>query len=59
MARKGKSESDEAPASGLVDQAVVAELVARAGAQGVSLTGEARRPPVRRLELTCKIQLHR
>jgi transposase-like protein len=40
MSRKGKSESDEAPASGLVDQAVVAELVARAGAQGVSLTGE-------------------
>jgi hypothetical protein len=29
------------PASGLVDQKVVAELIARAGAEGLSLTAEA------------------
>ncbi len=35
-----KDEPDTTPAAGLVDQKVVAELVARAGAEGVSLTGE-------------------
>src|SRR2546421_8302330 len=35
-----KREPDTTPASAVVDQKVVAELVARAGAQGVSLTGE-------------------
>jgi transposase-like protein len=35
-----KKQPEATPASALVDQKVVAELVARAGAQGVSLTGE-------------------
>jgi putative transposase len=35
-----KTEPSVPPASGVVDQSVVAELVARAGAEGVSLTGE-------------------
>jgi hypothetical protein len=33
MARKGKSEPDEMPAGAVVDQKLVAELVARAGAE--------------------------
>src|SRR3954471_14243306 len=35
-----KKEPDATPASAVVDRTVVAELVARAGAEGVSLTGE-------------------
>jgi len=35
-----KKEPDTTPASAVVDQKVVAELVARASAEGVSLTGE-------------------
>jgi putative transposase len=35
-----KKEPETTPASAVVDQKVVAELVARAGAEGVSLTGE-------------------
>lgn len=34
-----KREPETTPASAVVDQKVVAELVARAGAEGVSLTG--------------------
>ena len=35
-----KKEPETTPASAVVDQKVVAELVARASAEGVSLTGE-------------------
>jgi hypothetical protein len=35
-----KKEPDTTPASAVVDQKVVAELLARASAEGVSLTGE-------------------
>ena len=35
-----KKEPEATPASAVVDQKVVAELVARASAEGVSLTGE-------------------
>ncbi|MGE5830505.1 MAG: transposase, partial [Micromonosporaceae bacterium] len=40
METVAKKEPEATPASAVVDQKVVAELVARASAEGVSLTGE-------------------